>query len=128
MSQQNVELVRSLYEDWKRGEPGLEKFDPEISMIESAALPGAVSAEGIDAVRRYIEGFAAHWQEIRFEPEQLIDAGEQVIVTARLVGRGKRSGIEVDRIWAYVWTLRAGKVLSMVGYADLDEAERALAA
>ena len=122
MSAENVEVVRSLYEDWLRGDMGFDRLDPEISMVESDALPGAVSARGIDAVKRYIESFAKYWEEVRFEPEEFIDAGDSVVVVARLVGRGKRSGIEVTHRWAYVWTVRGDKALSMVGYADRAEA------
>jgi uncharacterized protein len=126
VSQEDVEVVRSLYEGWLKGEMGLDKLDPEISMEESAILPGAVSAVGIDAVRRYLERFATHWQEIRFEPQEYVDAGRQVVVVARLIGRGKRSGVDVSRTWAYVWTVRDGKALSMVGYADRAEALKAV--
>ncbi len=122
MSRENVELVERIYECWLRGEPGYEHFDPDISMVESAALPGAASAHGIDAVRRYIESFAKHWDDIRFEPQEYLDAGDRVVVLARLVGRGKSSGVAVERTWAYVWTLRDGKALRMEGYADRAEA------
>ena len=122
MSEESVEVIRSLYEDWLRGDMGFDRLDPEISMVESDALPGAVSARGIDAVKRYIESFAKYWEEVRFEPEEFIDAGDSVVVVARLVGRGKRSGIEVTHRWAYVWTVRGDKALSMVGYADRAEA------
>jgi ketosteroid isomerase-like protein len=126
MSQENVDVIRSLYDGWLRGEMGLDKLDPEISMVESALLPGAVSAHGIEAVERYLRSFIQHWDEIRFEPIEYIDAGEQVVTTARLVGRGKRSGVEVTRDWAYVWALRGGKARSMTGYADRAEALRAV--
>jgi ketosteroid isomerase-like protein len=122
VSSENVELVRSIYEDWLRGEMALDRLDRDISMVESQTLPGAASAHGIEAVRRYIESFTKHWEEIRFEPLEYIDAGEKVVVTARLVGRGKKSGVEVNRTWAYVWTLRDGKALSLVGYDDRAEA------
>jgi ketosteroid isomerase-like protein len=125
MSQENVEIIRALYEDWLRGDIGIDKLDPEIAMFESTTLPGAVSAVGIDAVRRYMESFAKYWEEIRFEPQEYIEAGEQVLVVARLVGRGKASGVAVERIWAYVWTLRSGRVLRMDGYASRDEALQA---
>jgi ketosteroid isomerase-like protein len=127
MSQENVEIVRSLYDCWLRGDMGLELLDPDISMVESATLPGAASAFGIGAVRRYIESFSKHWDEIRFEPQEFIDAADDgVVVVARLVGKGKRSGIEVNRVWAYVWTVRGSKVKSMVGYANRAEALKAV--
>jgi ketosteroid isomerase-like protein len=118
----NVELVRSIYADWSRGEMALDRFDPEIVMVESSAIPGAPSAHGLDAVRRYIESFPRYWREIRIEPQECVDAGDRVIVVARLVGRGRSSGVEVERTWAYVWTLRNGKALRMEAYADRDEA------
>jgi ketosteroid isomerase-like protein len=125
MSQENVELVRSIFLAWLRGEMATDGFDPEIAMIESSAIPGATSAYGIDAVRRYMASFANYWDAIRFEPQEFIDAGEQVIVIARLVGRGKSSGVQVDRVWAYVWTVRDGKALRMEGYASREQALRA---
>jgi ketosteroid isomerase-like protein len=105
----------------------LDMFDPEMAMLESKILPGAASAYGIDAVQKYMESFANYWDEIRFEAQEYIDAGEQVVVVARLVGRGKSSGVDVTRTWAYVWTLRGQKALRMQGcYADHAEALRAL--
>jgi ketosteroid isomerase-like protein len=73
-----------------------------------------------------MESFANYWDEIRFEPQEYIEAGEQVVVIAHLVGRGKSSGVEVTRIWAYVWTLRGHKALRMEGYTDRDEALKAV--
>jgi ketosteroid isomerase-like protein len=126
MSQENVEVVRAIFGAWGDGELGLDRFDPEIVMSESATLPGAVSADGIDAVRRYMESFANYWDEIRFEPTEFIDAGDRVVVVADLVGRGKASGVAVERTWAYVWTIRAGKALRMDGYTDRAEALEAV--
>jgi uncharacterized protein len=126
MSQENVEVVRAIHEEWLRGGLALDMFDPEVSMLESKALPGAASAYGIDAVRNYMESFANYWDEIRFEPQEYIEAGDQVVVIARLVGRGKSSGVDVTRTWAYVWTLRGRKALRMEGYADRSEALKAV--
>jgi ketosteroid isomerase-like protein len=122
MSRENVEIIRAIYDDWLRGEMATDKFDPEIAMVESKTIPGAPSAYGIDAVLRYMESFRKYWSEIRFEPLEYIDAGDRVVVLARLVGRGKSSGAEVERTWAYVWTLRDEKALRMDAYADRAEA------
>jgi ketosteroid isomerase-like protein len=122
VSQENVELVRSIYEGWLRDEAGLDKFDPDICMVESAAVPGAANVTGVEAVERYIASFARYWDEIRFEPQEYLDAGDRVVVVARLTGRGKSSGVVVNRVWAYVWTIRAGKALRMEAYSERSEA------
>jgi hypothetical protein len=64
VSQEKVEIVRSIYDDWLRGEWATDRFDPEIAMVESETIPGATSAHGLDAVRRYMESFAKYWEEI----------------------------------------------------------------
>jgi len=126
MSEENVELIRSIYGGWGRGDMGLDKFDPDISMVESEEIPGAASAHGLDAVRRYMERFAKYWDDIRFDAEEYIDCGDQVVVVARLVGRGKTSGVDVSRTWAYVWTVRGNRALRMAGYADREQALKAV--
>ncbi len=122
MSQENVELVRSIYAAWLRGDPALDRLDPDIEMVESIAVPGAVDVVGIDAVERYIASFAKYWDQISIEPQELIDGGDRVVVIARLTGRGKSSGVAVERDWAYVWTIRDGKALRMQAYSERREA------
>jgi ketosteroid isomerase-like protein len=126
MSPENVEIIRSIYDDWLRGEWATDKFDPEIAMVESEIIPGATSVQGIDAVRRYMESFSHYWEQIRVEPQEYIDAGDQVIVVAHLVGRGKSSGVDVEREWSYVWTLRGGRAQRMEAYADRAQALNAV--
>jgi ketosteroid isomerase-like protein len=126
VSQENAELVRSIYAVWERGGSAIDMFDQEIEMIESSVVPGATTARGVDAVARYIASFVNYWDGVQIQPEEYIDAGDQIIVVARFVGRGKSSGVDVDRIWAYVWTIRDGKALRMEAYAERGEALRAV--
>ncbi len=42
--------------------------------------------------------------------EELIEAGDQIVVFNRLVARGRRSGVEVDARWGAVFTFRDGKI------------------
>jgi hypothetical protein len=44
MSQENVEIGRSIHDDWRGGEWATEEFDPEIAMVESKTIPGAPKA------------------------------------------------------------------------------------
>ena len=53
----------------------------------------------------------------------MIDLGEdQVVVVLREFGRGKGSGIEVERPTAGVWTLCDGKAVRIRFYAGKAEA------
>jgi ketosteroid isomerase-like protein len=42
--------------------------------------------------------------------EGYFDAEDRVVVPFRVHARGKESGIEVERRWAHIWTMRSGKV------------------
>jgi ketosteroid isomerase-like protein len=114
----NLEIARAWVEACDRGdvEAAMALCDPEIELLEAEALPGPVTATGTDAVRRYLERFQTHWSEGNWEPLEFREAGEKVYLRARLRMVGRRSGIEVDREWSYVFTVRDGKLLRQNGY------------
>ena len=58
-------------------------------------------------------------------PEEFFDAGDQIVVIYRGLGRGKGSGITVDRRNAYLWTVRGGKAARLEMFSGPDEALRA---
>ena len=92
--------------------------DSSMELVEAEALPGAVTASGIDAVRRYLERFATHWSDVQWLPEEFLELGDKVFMRARLRLRGRRSGIEVDREWIYVFTVRHGKLIRQDGFDE----------
>jgi ketosteroid isomerase-like protein len=99
--------------------------DPEVELVEAAALPGAVTATGGDAVRRYLDRFSTHWSEGVWQPEEFVESGDKVYMPARLRLTGRRSGIEVDRRWIYVFTIRDGKLARQDGFDSDVEGRRA---
>jgi len=58
-------------------------------------------------MRRYWDELWETWEGIRLDPLEVFDVGDgRYVVDARLWGRGKRSGAEVDQRFAYLYTLR----------------------
>ena len=127
MSQENVELVKQLYELWNRGDPGWRHFAPDIEWDVSRYAPDLPSAaHGLDDVRALFRSFLGMWEEIRFEPERFIAHGDRVVVILTVRSRGHRSGIPVaDRI-AHVFTLRDGLVARHVQYRTPEAAAEAV--
>lgn len=138
MSQANVEIVKAL-------QPSGVDF---VAAIDDAheALAGIVSSlsrdfESVFIARRAqtrigphrgIEGFAAGWRDWlepweRYElrAEEFIDAGDQVVVLARVRARTRRDGVEMEHAPAAVYTLRDGLVCRIEFYLDRDEAFQA---
>src|SRR6188474_529120 len=98
MSQQNVEIVGRLAEAFERG--GLDEFreyyDPDIEWHEDPSFPEAGVYCGLEAVEAYNRQFLAEFAEIHYEPQELIDANDSVVVNMRIHGRGKASGAKFE--------------------------------
>jgi ketosteroid isomerase-like protein len=96
---------------------------PEVELHEPPSLPGAVSAVGLKAARHYLERFDVHWSSFRWEPLELRVAGSRALMPARLALRGRRSGLDVEREWVYVFEVRDGKLFRQYGFDDVGSAE-----
>jgi ketosteroid isomerase-like protein len=59
-------------------------------------------------------------------PEELIDAGDQIVAVIHFRGRGRASGIEVDARSYSVYTVRNGKTVRMEEFIEREEALEAV--
>jgi len=127
MSQENVEVVRRAiaYEYYGVGDRAEAEaiFDPEVVLnpIDEDA------SSGFDAMRADMERWASAFEQLEVTIEEIIDAGDQVVVVAHHRGRGRASGVEVDTRFYEVYALRDGKVSRVDEYTDRAEALEAAA-
>ena len=82
---------------------------------------------GRDAWEAYARQFLAEFSEIQYEPGEIIDAGDDVVVNMRIHGRGSASGAEFDISAWWAATVRDGKVVRCFAYLDRDKALEAAA-
>ncbi len=129
MSQENVEIVRRVYDAVARGavDAVLDFYDSDIEWNMSRspyrALVGRDSYRGHDGLRRFFRDYRDPWAAIEDKCEELIDAGERVIAVVSTCARGKASGADVERTHqAGVWTLRGGKVIRVDWFSTRGEA------
>jgi len=122
MSQENVEIVKALNEafnrrDWNRL---TELIDPDVELHGTiGGLEEDLVVRGLDGIRlRFEIEDNEIWDEHRFEPQEFIDAGDQVVVLQREYQRGKSSGVELSIDTASVLRLRDGRIVRMQGYMD----------
>jgi ketosteroid isomerase-like protein len=96
MSQENVEIVRRLYDALNRDdiEGAIEQMDPAVRYDLSERVFNPAVYEGHDGIRRFAADLDEVWDEFRAEPVEFIDAGETVVVSHRVHARGKGSGVE----------------------------------
>ena len=124
MSQGNVEIVRSAFAAGERdGLDGLlSALDPEIEWTTTGAFIEAATYQGHEGVRGYLGAMEDEFDDMRIDPEEFIDAGEQVVVAVRISGRGKRSGAPVELMLTSVFSLRGDKIVRIRNYAERAEA------
>jgi ketosteroid isomerase-like protein len=128
MSRENVELARLVYEYFNSREfshvPEFVAPDVEIDLSRNVFNP--VKFNGYEGVEQAVSMIDDVWDDFRFVPEQLIDAGNQVVVVVKLSGKGKGSGAPVDQRDTHVITLRDGKCVRLQVYPDHAEALKAV--
>jgi ketosteroid isomerase-like protein len=127
MSQENVETVRRAYAEFERGNFWVpEFFDPNVRVVWLDAMaPGERETEGLAGLSRGVKGFVESFDHVTTEAERIVDAGDEVVVIAAWHGRGKASGVDAEWRYGAVWTVRGGKVISLVSYNDPADALRA---
>jgi ketosteroid isomerase-like protein len=112
MSQENVEAVRQWVDAINAGNSDrlVELADPEVDYLPYlAALAGTAGAyRGHEGLRRYVQDLSEAWSEYAVEIHQLEDRGDQVLMEGRLRGKGRRSGLDVDSVMAWLHTFRPG--------------------
>ena len=79
MSQENVEIVRRMYEAFYGGDAAgaLAYFDPEVVVDVSRRLEGGIS-RGRDELNKMISEWVGTFDEWREEIAEILDRGSQV--------------------------------------------------
>ena len=126
MSQENVEIVRTAFAAFDRGDIDavLRLCAEDIVITQPPELPG-VSAEQ-RGHRGVLEAFAIwpeQWEDYRIEILRIAPApADRVIVTTRTRGRGRQSGVEVEMEFSFVFTIRDARIREMRIFVREDDA------
>jgi ketosteroid isomerase-like protein len=132
MSQENVEVVRRIYDAVARGdsETVLSLYDPDIEWDMSRGAFGDIGGgrvyRGHDGLRSFFREQWEAWDRWQDHPEELIDADTHVVSVVRSRARGRTSEAEVESVHAAVWTLRQEKVVRVDWLPTREEALEAV--
>jgi ketosteroid isomerase-like protein len=126
MSQENVEVVRRAYETVNAGQPDYALFHQALIYHPRADEPDPSAHVGRDAFERLLDGFLESFRDLRFDVLGLIDAGDRVIASTMIHGRGTASGASVEDAYVVVYRLRDGLVVEGWEYKTRQEALKAV--
>jgi ketosteroid isomerase-like protein len=101
------------------------EFHPARAWVESGLVERCY--RGRDGYRRYVADTTEVWgDQIDLRPVELIDLGDRVVVLAITRMRGKVSDIPLTEHYAYVATVKNGRVICVQEYFDHGEALEAV--
>jgi ketosteroid isomerase-like protein len=119
----NLELVRSIYADWARGDYSSAAWaHPQIEYLGGDSVESEVST-GIEAMGASWERFRENWRDFDPEVEQLIELDDnRVLALIHRRGRGRASGVALRARSAHLFHIRDRRVVRFVHYWDRDRA------
>ena len=119
MSIEQEELVRSVYDAYARRDlvAALSSFSPEIEFVQTDLLPWGGKYQGIEGAQASLGKLLAH-VDSRVEVEELVSAGDQVVVIGRTRGTARTSGAAFDVRAVHVWTVVDGRIVRFEAYID----------
>ena len=123
---ENLDLVRSIYADWGRGDFSRADWaNPEIEYV-IADGPDPGSRTGLAAMAEAWRDRLSTSEDARIEADEYRELDrERILVLTRGIGRGKKSGLELRQVetqGAHLFHVRQGKVARFVAYWDRDHA------
>lgn len=101
------------------------EYFPARNWVESGLVEPCY--RGLEGYRKYIAATSEVWGgENRIEPVELIDLGERFVLLATVPMRAQASGVALTEAFAYVATVKDGRVLRLQEYYDHAEALEAV--
>jgi len=131
MSRENVEVVRRAIDAFNSRDfatlAELSHEDLEFTSILTAVDAGGAIYRGSETWTSYFAVMDETWDEWRAKDWRLFDAGEdRVVALFDLVGKGRHSGVPVEREIGLAYWIRDGQMWRMRSFADPSEALEAV--
>ncbi len=129
MSQENVDLMRRLFEATARRDAEVASaiHDPNVTWVMSPEVgPDSDVYHGIDGVNKAFVLWAGQFEDYWLELDEVIDCGNQIVSVWRDGGRGRASGVPVERSGAFVHTFLGGKVVHIRQFTTKADALEAV--
>ncbi len=118
MSQENVELVRRIYDAWERDESAREFIAADIEYVN----PSYAVEPGTRQGRKSLAAVRDTYEDFKIRVERIIDAGDETVVLAHYTASGPVSGVPVAGEHGYVWTVQEGLAVRFQWFQSHGEA------
>jgi ketosteroid isomerase-like protein len=122
----NLDLVRSIFADWERGDFSSAGWaDPDVELV-FADGPAPSKWTGLAGMAEGMREFLTSWGEFQVVADEYRELDrERVLVLVHRRARGKTSGLDVVEpraTGAIVYYVRDGRAFRLIIYWDRDRA------
>jgi len=119
----NLDLVRSIYADWERGDFSSVGWAASSIRFEIVGGPDPGTWTGLAGMAEGWRQWLAAWDDYNAEADEYREPdGARVVVFGRMSGRGRMSGVKVETEFVNALDFQAGKVTRLQLYSDRDRA------
>jgi ketosteroid isomerase-like protein len=130
MSRENVEIVHEVLAAWNSYDLArwLNCWSPTCEWVPElrGQVEGAQTYQGHEGLRRFWDEDDAVWENFRVELHDVQEVGGEVLAVATGTARGKESGAEISRPFAFRFRVDNGKIVRGESYLDVSEALEAV--
>jgi ketosteroid isomerase-like protein len=129
MSEENINLVKSAYDCFNRGDIQgvLDLMTDDVSWVtpnvDGAPFYGA--KKGKDGALEFFQGLGSSEEPEAFEQYEYFSGGDKVVVTGRWAATVRATGRRWDSRLVHVFSVRDGKLASFEEFFDNAAASRA---
>jgi ketosteroid isomerase-like protein len=125
MPQENVEMVRALYERWNAGDRSdpAEYCDPAVELESPFSSVVGEPYRGFAGMEQWMRDVDEQFSEWQVRGDDVRAVGDAVIVIGSVHGQGRASGIHVDLPMAFLMDFGADHRITRARiYLDVDAA------
>ena len=115
MSQENVEVVRRILQQWAAGDfsDGVVNalLDPHIVFVVEPSFPESGVFLGLDGLRNFTRRFFAQWERYTIQERELRAVGDTVLAHVIQRSTGKASGVESELASFMLFTFQGARIV-----------------
>jgi ketosteroid isomerase-like protein len=121
------ELVKEAHDALNAGdvEALVALCEPDFRLDMSDRVFNPAVYEGAEGIRQFYADVKEVWETFTWQPVEVHELDDRVVVVLHSTAKGRGSGLELDRRSAMSWRVADGRLASMTFYRDPDEALKA---
>jgi ketosteroid isomerase-like protein len=118
-------MAMDAYDAWNRGDfdAMVKHVADDVEWLTSGVFPDFDPVyRGHDGIRRFWDTMQVAWKVIEVRATRFVEYGDRILIELHFNGKGRGSGVEVERDWAQVFTYRGDRITRIAGYPSVSDA------